>query len=1098
MKNVYAASRRLGCAPLALKRFSAYPGRALALPQRTYPRARFQSSDSSSSNTPASSPSTTESSTDAQVPEPSKEATEFEASRPETLSPSSEVESSEPSASTSNSRVTPDSSSSASVAEPSPASTPTNSSSPSTPTEPDETPTPSTSPEATSSSTSPPSPMDNLAAMLDAGEPIPAPEKAPKKKRTVKTAAKETKSKTESSTPPEKKKKRSKANQPPPETAFKSFREIKGGQPFRRSPFSPDLPLSPARMIGFMDPPVRVTKDGVKYDSPSFAEEEETKNAPRFTLDQLWNDQPSRSGSNEPNTLSSRFGSSTPAYAQPSHGARLNESTRDTSRPLPPRPRTPKILLATPYGDWGLRRAEVDVVRVKLLDGHRVSAQDVNLYINLLKEGAIQYWDAWDNWYRKAHGVMSHPRGRYLGKKGRGIISTRLRTFMEELEESGNAPKRLLKRMKEMEEYDFYPPLPGSGVPPPPPPTPTPSSSLLQVGEETKEWRSDWGEDALRPRSEAPEELARAVKVSEELLAARRRAPKEEEEEEEEDEEQEKEEDEEDEPGVVQIENNNLLSDEVGLQFTRRVEGVAEPDRNPVVLQELESPTEQQPIARLEHNLERVLFNPGVHWLQDPRSRVFNYSPHLQDIPPVTDFAFDRIEQFARPSVDPDIPALMQEHDKKFSGSTSSLSGILCHLYFLISGMKGVNISNLSRDFFDASDKFTAGQRMPTTVQFRWKRDGTEKQTGRYYLDSGGYGDEADKNILTWLGTMLEKFLTMPQEKFRLYQRSNTDAPLPEKSDKREAFRFSKTNKFIMRSQLDCHDPRLPGSGVFDIKTRACIPIRIDIFNFEENSGYLIRTPQGMFESFEREYYDLVRSAFLKYQFQVRIGGMDGVIVAYHNTKRMFGFQYIPLEEMDERLFGPMKGMGDRVFRACLELLENVAEEVTDCFPEQDVRATFETRSGSMKIWVEPVEHSSSVESAPMKMLEVQMENFLGGFFAKPKTVFALEKEWSIRWSISRLNVTTQEARASHLEARQRQLRAWMIPSGVDSEDVQQWYENLNFGGGEKGSSTFRPEQFSAKRDPVVERLREMAREGRRDTERMVLEEMGKPVHVIE
>lgn len=41
---------------------------------------------------------------------------------------------------------------------------------------------------------------------------------------------------------------------------------------------------------------------------------------------------------------------------------------------------------------------------------------------------------------------------------------------------------------------------------------------------------------------------------------------------------------------------------------------------------------------------------------------------------------------------------------------------------------------------------------------------------------------------------MLEKFLTMPQEKFRLYQRSNTDAPLPEKSDKREAFRFSKVN----------------------------------------------------------------------------------------------------------------------------------------------------------------------------------------------------------------------------------------------------------------------------------------------------------------
>jgi len=36
-----------------------------------------------------------------------------------------------------------------------------------------------------------------------------------------------------------------------------------------------------------------------------------------------------------------------------------------------------------------------------------------------------------------------------------------------------------------------------------------------------------------------------------------------------------------------------------------------------------------------------------------------------------------------------------------------------------------------------------------------------------------------------------------------------------------------------MRSQLDCIDPRLPGTGVFDIKTRAAVPIRLDILNYE-------------------------------------------------------------------------------------------------------------------------------------------------------------------------------------------------------------------------------------------------------------------------
>lgn len=34
----------------------------------------------------------------------------------------------------------------------------------------------------------------------------------------------------------------------------------------------------------------------------------------------------------------------------------------------------------------------------------------------------------------------------------------------------------------------------------------------------------------------------------------------------------------------------------------------------------------------------------------------------------------------------------------------------------------------------------------------------------------------------------------------------------------------------------------------------------------KENSGYLIRKMTGLYESFEREYYDLIRSAFLKYK----------------------------------------------------------------------------------------------------------------------------------------------------------------------------------------------------------------------------------------
>lgn len=38
---------------------------------------------------------------------------------------------------------------------------------------------------------------------------------------------------------------------------------------------------------------------------------------------------------------------------------------------------------------------------------------------------------------------------------------------------------------------------------------------------------------------------------------------------------------------------------------------------------------------------------------------------------------------------------------------------------------------------------------------------------------------------------------------------------------------------FVMRSQLDCYDPRLPGTGIFDIKTRAAVSIRQDMLNHE-------------------------------------------------------------------------------------------------------------------------------------------------------------------------------------------------------------------------------------------------------------------------
>ena len=67
---------------------------------------------------------------------------------------------------------------------------------------------------------------------------------------------------------------------------------------------------------------------------------------------------------------------------------------------------------------------------------------------------------------------------------------------------------------------------------------------------------------------------------------------------------------------------------------------------------------------------------------------------------------------------------------------------------------------------------------------------------------------------------------------------------------------------------------------------------------------------------------------------QARIGNMDGVFVAYHNTARIFGFQYIPLEEMDERLYGNRQA-GPLVFEKCVKMLEVITREIVKDFPGQ-------------------------------------------------------------------------------------------------------------------------------------------------------------------
>jgi hypothetical protein len=405
-------------------------------------------------------------------------------------------------------------------------------------------------------------------------------------------------------------------------------------------------------------------------------------------------------------------------------------------------------------------------------------------------------------------------------------------------------------------------------------------------------------------------------------------------------------------------------------------------------------PIDKEPldIPGLSYGLERVLFNPGVYHLQDPRSRVFNFDPYLQTIMPVNEFDFNALKQYITSSRDQTLLSKAKMEEKKYTGSSSSMTSALAHFHFLLSQWRPVNTGTLSKMFPVEYDTFTALQRSPVAVFLRW-RDGT------YAIDADKEYDNS--NILMMLGKSMEKLLTLSTDDFEKYRKANSEQISEAQRNESEPYHYTTIGDFLLRSQLDAHDPRLPGTGTFDLKTRAVVSVRMDAEGYEEGRGYQILGRHGEWESYEREYYDMIRAAFLKYSLQVRMGRMDGIFVAFHNTERIFGFQYISLPEMDYALHGTDNiALGDAEFKLSLELLNRVLDRATAKFPEKSLRLHFETRDGVtpfMYIFAEPVEEVEieEIQATNKKKIE-EFESTVLGLATSKLTEEQKEAEWAV------------------------------------------------------------------------------------------------------
>lgn len=65
---------------------------------------------------------------------------------------------------------------------------------------------------------------------------------------------------------------------------------------------------------------------------------------------------------------------------------------------------------------------------------------------------------------------------------------------------------------------------------------------------------------------------------------------------------------------------------------------------------------------------------------------------------------------------------------------------------------------------------------------------------------------------------------------------------------------------------------------------------------------------------------------------------MAGIFLAYHNTAKILGFQYLSVEDMDTMLFGSHLA-GNRVFDKSVAILDMLAENIVKDWPRK-VRRT--------------------------------------------------------------------------------------------------------------------------------------------------------------
>ena len=390
----------------------------------------------------------------------------------------------------------------------------------------------------------------------------------------------------------------------------------------------------------------------------------------------------------------------------------------------------------------------------------------------------------------------------------------------------------------------------------------------------------------------------------------------------------------------------------------------------------------------LKHGLDRIVRTDGIY-TSEVMAKAYG-SDFLKLISAPSSEVLDRFPAYTPPSRDRKLLAAATETKSRFLTGSSSITDELMHVYFLMSNFKSPDMTGLGKNYDLKGMMYMSAYRRPTSFMLR-------KLGPDMYAVDGDSGLLPASNIaLTEMGVVLEALLTTEES---LYKKIIDPKSGMSKEDIAEALkggnshRMRKIGNMVVRSQIDCESTSATGENfVFEIKTRATAPIRYDVKNIPLYFDYKITRRSGVHESFEREYFDLIRSILIKYYFQIKLGFMDGAFLCYHNTKEIFGYQYILLSEIEKRVFGS-KECGERMFLLAMQIHQLLLEEVVRLFPEPEMlRVGFysDYRREEMTITVEEFDTRTDWKESDKAVEGIEDEHDYYTIFSPGKKAYAL------------------------------------------------------------------------------------------------------------